>query len=430
MSNQLTDISTAGLEPATTLNRRWRQIFGAVIMNLAFGNMYAWSVFVAPLEKQFRWSRADTSVAFTVAVCMTAFTSWLSGWIYDKWGPAFCVFAGGLLASSGFFLSAFSHTLMELVLYFGVIGGFGTGLGCTALIAVVAKWFPDKRGLAVGLVVAAFGASSAIFGPLAETILIPQYGFAATFEVLGATFFVMTMAGAFLMKDPPGGYQPTGWAPEFHKKASPSVYQFTSLEMLQTSSFYLLWLGYALGCASGLMVISQLVPYLRSRNLDSRALAAVMLVLGALASILGRVLSGWMSDILGRLYVLRLMVAISAIAMPVLYAANSQVALLYAMVAVVYFCYGTQFSVNAATCADLWGVKHVGLNYGLFITAWGVGGIIGPRIGGLLYDKYHNYHSAFLTAGLLAAIALVFELLAKRPLAPIGKRLVAGLERS
>ena len=121
---------------------------------------------------------------------------------------------------------------------------------------------------------------------------------------------------------------------------------------------------------------------------------------------------------LGRLNVLRLMIAISAVAMPVLYAVGANVTLLYILVFVVYWCYGTQLSVNASTTADFWGTKNAGINYGLLFTAWGVAGIIGPRIGGVLFDKYKNYKAAFYTAALLAVIALVCEFLAKRPHVP------------
>jgi OFA family oxalate/formate antiporter-like MFS transporter len=409
------------VESSSGLERRWLPLLGGIVMNLAFGNIYAWSVFVAPLEKQFGWKRADTSMVFTIAICMTAFMSWLSGSISDRWGPSFCAFAGGILASAGFFLSAFARTLPALLLCFGLIGGLGTGLGCTVIIAVLAKWFPDKRGLAMGLAVGAFSASSAVFGPFAAAVFIPRYGIAATFEILGIIFFGLTMAGALLLKDPPRAYLSPGWTPRPNERAAPAVCQFTPREMLKTSSFYWMWFGYALGCASGLMVISQLIPYLNSRGIDNRSVAIAVLILGAAASIAGRVCSGWMSDALGRLYVLRLTVAASAIAMPVLYATGTSVVLLYATVALVYFCYGTQFSVNAAACADFWGTRHVGLNYGIFITAWGVAGIIGPRIGGVLYDRNHNYHSAFLSAGILAGLALLCELIAKRPESPLEK---------
>jgi OFA family oxalate/formate antiporter-like MFS transporter len=163
------------------------------------------------------------------------------------------------------------------------------------------------------------------------------------------------------------------------------------------------------------MVISQLVPFARSVGIAAAALSTMTLVVGAFGNASGRILSGWMSDKLGRINVLRTMIGISMIAMPALYAAGSDVGMLYLAVFVVYWCYGTQLSVNGAAASDFWGTKNAGINYGLLFTAWGVAGIIGPRIGGVLYDKYHDYKAAFYTAAALAAVALLCELLAKRP---------------
>ena len=129
----------------------------------------------------------------------------------------------------------------------------------------------------------------------------------------------------------------------------------------------------------------------------------------------GRILSGWMSDAVGRLNVLRMMIAISIVAMPMLYHVGGNVGALYAAVFVVYWCYGTQLSVNAATAADFWGTKNAGMNYGMLFTAWGVAGYFGAKIGGILFDKYQNYQMAFYTAAVLAAVALLAELLARRP---------------
>jgi OFA family oxalate/formate antiporter-like MFS transporter len=118
------------------------------------------------------------------------------------------------------------------------------------------------------------------------------------------------------------------------------------------------------------------------------------------------------------LNVLRLMIGISAVAMPLLYLTGSNVAMLYVMVFIVYWCYGTQLSVNASTTSDFWGTKNAGINYGLLFTSWGVAGIIGPRIGGKLFDKFGNYKAAFYTAAVLAGVALLFELMARRPSPP------------
>jgi MFS transporter, OFA family, oxalate/formate antiporter len=402
----------------TGINRWWR-VVGGLSMNLALGSLYAWSVFVAPLEKQFGWKRAQTSNVFTIAVVVFAITFVIAGRLQDKLGPFKIALAGGILVSLGFFLCAYTQSLNYLYICFGVIGGLGNGFGYACPIPVMAKWFPDKRGLAVGLAVAGYGGGSAIFGPLANLKLIPAYGVFTTFQILGVIFLAMTVFGAFLMKNPPAGYRPPGWTPApATAKAAATTYEFAPAEVLKTPAFYLMWVAYALGCSAGLMVISQLVPFAKSVGVSSAALATMGLVVGAAGNASGRILSGWMSDAIGRLNVLRLMIALSVIAMPLLYMAGSNITLLYVVVFAVYWCYGTQLSVNGSATSDFWGTKNAGINYGMLFTAWGVAGIIGPRIGGVLFDKYKNYQAAFYTAAALAAVALVCELLARRPAAP------------
>ena len=400
---------------STGLNRWWR-VVGGLMMNIALGTLYAWSVFVAPLEKEFGWKRADTSMVFTIAVVVFALTFIVAGRLQDKFGPFWVSLTGGVLVSLGFFLCSFTHSLTYLFICFGVIGGLGNGFGYSTPIPVMAKWFPDKRGLAVGLAVGGYGAGSAIFGPLANLKLIPAYGVHTTFMILGAIFLVMTVIGAFLLKNPPLGYKPAGWTPApATAKASATTQEFTPSEVLKTPAFYFMWIAYALGASAGLMVISQLVPFAKSMGIPSAALVTMTLVVSATGNASGRILSGWMSDALGRLNVLRLMIAVSMISMPLLYLAGSNVSYLYVMVFIVYWCYGTQLSVNGSATADFWGTKNAGINYGMLFTAWGVAGIIGPRIGGVLFDKYKNYQMAFYTAGVLAAVALVAELMARRP---------------
>jgi OFA family oxalate/formate antiporter-like MFS transporter len=399
------------------INRWWR-VLGGLSMNLALGSLYAWSVFVAPLEKEFGWKRADTSMIFTIAVFVFGLAFILAGRLQDKKGPFWISVIGGVLVSVGFFLSAWTTTLGWVFFWFGAIGGIGNGFGYATPIPVMAKWFPDRRGLAVGLAVAGYGGGSAIFGPMAGNWLIPTYGWRATFQILGVIFLIMTLAGAFLLKNPPVGYRPAGWTPAPAAKAAGTAYDFSPSEALRTPAMYLMWIAYALGTSAGLMVISQLVPFARSVGLA--ALGTTAIFVGAVGNASGRIFSGWMSDTLGRLNVLRLMIAISAVAMPILYQVGGHGALFLVMVYVVYWCYGTQLSVNASTTSDFWGTKNAGINYGILFTAWGVAGIIGPRIGGVLFDKYQNYQAAFYTAAVLAVIALVAELLARRPSVPAG----------
>src|SRR5713226_7705900 len=482
---------------------RWWRVVGGLSMNLALGTLYAWSVFVAPLEKEFGWKRAQTSNVFTIAVVVFALSFIVAGRLQDKFGPFWVSLTGGVLVSLGFFLCSYTHSLNYLYICFGVIGGLGNGFGYATPIPVMAKWFPDKRGLAVGLAVAGYGGGSAIFGPLANLKLIPAYGVHTTFMILGVIFLFMTAVGALLLQNPPMGYKPSGWTrvrvtraalpdagflrevsrnsrlkfalawlafgalvvpasllvavgiPEKYvlplllvvilpfqyvvfcirrlrrtsevkevpwtpppAAMAATRYEFSPGEVLRTPTFYFMWIAYALGPSAGLMVISQLVPFAKSVGIPSAALATMGLVVGAVGNVSGRILSGWMSDALGRLNVLRLMIAISMIAMPVLYKVGGNVAALYVVVFIVYWCYGTQGSVNASTTSDFWGTKNAGLNYGMLFTAWGVAGIIGPRIGGVLFDKYKNYQMAFYTAAVLAAVALLCEFAAKRPRVP------------
>ncbi len=408
--------STDSLEVGSTGLNRWWRVIGGLLMNIALGTLYAWSIFVAPLEKEFGWKRAQTSAVFGIAVVVFALSFIVAGRLQDKFGPFWISITGAVLVSLGFFLCSYTHSLMWLYVCFGVIGGLGNGFGYATPIPVMAKWFPDKRGLAVGLAVGGYGAGSALFGPLANLKLIPAYGVHTTFQILGGIFLVMTVIGAFLLKNPPAGYKPKGWTPApVTAKTGATTQDFTPGEVLRTPTFYFMWIAYALGTLAGLMVISQLVPFAKSVGIPGAALATMGLVVGAVANASGRILSGWMSDTMGRLNVLRTMIAISMVAMPILYLVGGSVALLYVVVFVVYWCYGTQLSVNAATTADFWGTKNAGINYGMLFTAWGFAGYFGAKIGGTMYDKYHNYQMAFYTAGVLAAVALVAEFLAKRP---------------
>ncbi|HET6922518.1 MAG TPA: OFA family MFS transporter, partial [Anaeromyxobacteraceae bacterium] len=361
------------------------------------------------------------SLVFSIVVLVFALSFVVAGRIQDKKGPFWVSVTGGVLVSIGFFMCSYTTTQGWLFFWFGVIAGLGNGFGYATPIPVMAKWFPDKRGTAVGLAVAGFGAGSAIFGPLGANWLIPTYGWRAAFQVLGCIFFVMTMAAAFLLKNPPVGYKPAGWAPAPASKVAASTHEFTPGETLKTPTFYLMWIAYCLGCLAGLMVISQLIPFAKSMGFGAEYTFAFFLVTAA-GSALGRIFSGTMSDKLGRLNVLRLMIAVSAVGLPLMYLAGGNVVTLLVMAFVVYWCYGTQLSVNASTASDFWGTKNAGINYGMLFTSWGIAGLLGGRMGGALFDKYKDYRIAFYVAGALSAVALVAELLAKRPTVPVTEK--------
>src|ERR1700737_4612821 len=418
LGSQCDVLPAENLGPQVTLSRWWR-LLGALLMTLALGTLYAWSVFVTPLENEFGWKRAQTSNIFTIAAVMFAISLLLAGRLQDRFGPFWMAITGGTLVSLGFFLCAYTTSLHYFFLCYGVLGGIGNGFGYATVAPVMAKWFPDKRGLAIGLAFAGYGGGSAIFGPVANLVLFPHFGWRTACMMLGGIFLVMTMVGASLMKNPPVGYRPKYLQQQSTSGFAASEYQFTPGEVLRTPAFYLLWLGFGLGSSAGLLIISQLVPFARSQGIPGVALATMTLAVGAVGNVSGRILSGWLSDTLGRLNTLRVVLAISTVAIPVMYWVGAHVFAVYGMVFIVYFCYGAQASVNPATCADFWGTKNVGTNYGLLFTAWGTAGVIGPTIGGVLFDKYRNYEAAFYAAAILAAIAFICVVCARRPDVPV-----------
>ena len=386
---------------------RWRVVVGGVSMNLALGLLYAWSVFVLPLEQEFGWTRAQTSWVFTIAIVTFAITFIFAGRMQDVRGPRLCAFLGAVLVSLGFFLASLTASLVYLYLIFAVVGA-GNGFGYATPMPVASKWFPDKRGLVVGLMVGGYGAGSAIIGPVASS-LIQSMGWRPTFRLLGGVFFVMGMIGTWLLTNPPAGYRPRGWTPPATAAARRD---FSTAEMLRTPQFYALWLAYCLGATAGLMTISQLVPFARSAGLGPAA-ATFAITVGAFGNAGGRILSGWLSDMMGRLTTLRVMVLASAVAMPALFIWREEVLLFYILVAAVYWCYGTQLSVFASATADLYGTRNLGLNYGVLFTAWGAAGILGPMVAARVYDASGGYRYAFYAASGLAVVAFVSLTLAK-----------------
>ncbi len=401
---------------ADTPTNRWKPLVGGTLLNVVLGTFYSWSVFVLPLEQEFGWVRQQTSWVFSIGILTMAVTFVLAGRLHAIVGFRPLAAIGGVLFSLGFFLSSFTSSLTVLYLAYGLLAGAGNGIGYSIATPVVTKWFPDKRGLAIGIAVGGYGAGSGIFGPIAAELLIPGVGWEATFQIYGLVFLVLALAGAWLLKPAPDGYAPAGWHPSQLKSAvTPVGRDVTTGEMLRGSSFYFLFLAYFFGAIAGLGLISQLVPFGTEAGIGSVAL--IGLVVGAIGNTTGRVLSGALSDNLGRLNVLRLMVVVSAVAMPALYMFGSHVLFFVVGVFAVYYCYGTLLAVFAATSADFYGTKHFGVNYGLLFLAWGIAAVAGSQLAGFVYDTFGNYQYAFFGAAVLSIVSLLCLLAAKNPTA-------------
>jgi OFA family oxalate/formate antiporter-like MFS transporter len=395
---------------------RWPALVGGGLLNVALGTYYAWSVYVPALEKEFGWTRTQTSLVATIDMVMLASSFLVAGMLQNRIGPRAVATIGGLLFSAGLFLASYTESLTWLYLTWGVMVGIGLGFGYLAPITVGSKWFPNHRGLVNGLAIGIFAAGSGIFGPIAGR-LVESIGWRATFQALAGLFFVFTMVGAYLMKDPPEGYAPPASRSQAVNRPKAHHGDIPTSTVLRTPMFYALWLAYALGTTAGTMVISQLVPFARASGFNAQS-AAFAITIGAIGSASGRFLSGWMSDHFGRLFTLRGIIILSMVATPSLYLWREQVLLFYSLLFVVYYCYGTQLSVYTALAGDFYGTKYLATNYGVLLLAWGFAGVLGPLIGSRVYVSTGAYQYAFFGSAILACAALGLLSIIRPPAAP------------
>jgi OFA family oxalate/formate antiporter-like MFS transporter len=416
---------------------RWHALAGAALFNIAIGSYYAWSVFVAPLQKEFGWSRLATTSVASVEMVMLATMYLVAGRIINRFGPRKIAVAGGLCFSSGMLLASLiqgpeagTAPLVELYLTAGLLLGTGLGFGYYPPLHVGFKWFPEARGLVSGIAVGVFAAGSGIVGPLAGGFrplnwggLISifaggpgssdPYGWRHTFQLLALAYFICTMVGAYWLKDPPEHFVPPVPAARKSGATKVSHVNMTPSQMMKLPSFWVLWVAYVFGCISGTMTISQVNPF--ATQALGAATAAFAIPVGAAGSALGRFLSGWMSDHLGRVATVRFMLVASMIAAPALYVFRSGPAAFFILLFVVYYGYGTQLSVYTALAGDFYGPKYSAYNYGVLLLAWGTAGLLGPVIGGSVYDSFGSYQYAFYAGAVASLLSLVLLTVAKPP---------------
>ncbi|MFN8063251.1 MAG: OFA family MFS transporter [Vicinamibacterales bacterium] len=411
-------------ETETTSFSRWHALAGGCLFNIALGSYYAWSVFVKPLQTEFpEWTRLQTTSISSVNMVMLAVLYNVAGTLIGRFGARKIAIFGGLCYSSGMLLASFSHSLLTLYLTAGFLVGLGLGFGYLPPLYVGFKWYPEARGLVSGLAVGIFAAGSGIVGPLAGGLLgwkglIYLIGWRQTFQVLAVIYFVFTMLGALWLNDPPSNFvapkpKESGAAPKV------SAVNLTTSQMTKLPSFWILWIAYMFGCFSGTMTVSQIKPF-ADQSFPAVAgvasvVAALAIPMGSAGSAVGRFLSGWMSDHLGRLLTVRAVLIAAFFAAPLMFHLKASAAMFFLMLFVVNYAYGTQLSVYTALAGDFYGPKFSAANYGILLLAWGAAGIAGPLVGGWVFDTYKTYQYAFYAAAAASAISLALLSMAKPP---------------
>ncbi len=372
----------------------------AFCMQLAFGAVYGWSVFLNPLREQFGASKPEANLTFTITLAVLGLTAGFGGSLQRRIGPRATATIAGLLYGSGVILSGFAPNLGMLYLCYGVIGGIGLGFGYIVPLAVLIAWFPDRRGFITGLAVTGFGLGALVTSPLA-TELIRIYGVQSTLIILGAAFLVIAVAAAQVLRPAPADYAPPGWTP-VARQAFGFAAETTLGEALRTPHWYLLWSILALNVTAGAALISVAAPLAQELTQVGPALGAIAVCLISLFNGIGRLFWGAISDRLGRaatFLVMFLLQACAFMALPVV----DQFWLLLVPAAVIALCYGGGFGTMPAFATDVFGAKNAGTIYGAMLSAWSAGAIAGP-----LLIAAVPYRTALpVIAGVLACAAIL-----------------------
>ena len=388
-------------------HNRWSIAAAGVLMQIALGAVYAWSVFRIPLTQTFGWTISEVTVTFTIAIFVLGLAAFGGGLWMRRAGPRTVALTAGALYGVGVFLASLAGGhLWWLYCSYGVIAGAGLGLGYIVPVATLVKWFPDKRGLITGLAVAGFGAGALITAPIA-TRLIASFGVMQTFAILGAAYFVAVTVGALFMRNPPDGYRPPGWTPTVTQQRQRAAGACTLTQAMRRWQWYGLWTLLFLNTTAGIAVISQAAPMFQEITGISAARAAGIVGIISIANGAGRLLWAWLSDLVGRRTVFLAMFLLQAIIFWLLPSAHG-LPLFAALVVAVLLCYGGGFGTMPAFAADYFGAEHVGSIYGLMLTAWGVAGVVGPTLIAALRERSGGYDGALrMIAGLMLVSAVI-----------------------
>lgn len=359
------------------LPNRWLLAITAIIMQLALGSVYAWSVFLKPVIALYHVSRLQANLTFSIVLLALGITAGFGGYLNNRYGPRVIATLGGILYGLGVILATFAApNIFLLYLTFGIIGGIGVGLGYIVALAMLIKWFPDRRGFITGLAVAGFGGGALITSPIAAA-LIKSVGVSSTFLYLGIAYLVVIVIVAQFFRTAPDGYVPAGWTPSARQQIYRSRREYTLAEAIRLPRWYVLWLILALNVTAGAAVISVASPLAQKFTGVDVVTAALLVSVIGIFNGAGRLFWGWLSDGITRPFTFLSMFIIQAIVF-VFLPSITNFALLLVPVAIIALCYGGGFGTMPAFATDFFGPKNAGTIYGAMLTAWSAGGIVGP----------------------------------------------------
>ena len=414
--NTAHDATVYGMAPETG---RWVFVLAGLIMNLCLGTVYAWSVFRKPLQEVFsspdaKITATQTLLPFVVFLAIFAVLMPISGRLLQRGiPPRVLSIIGSVLVGGGWILSRYASDMNVLYLTYGVIAGAGVGIVYGIPIAVATRWFPDIKGLAVGIVVLGFGASALVFANVAANLIAAQ-GVLAAFLSLGLFFLVVLVLLSLVLTFPPPGWRPAGWQPA---AGAGGTVDFTRAETIRTSSAWALWLCFLIGSLAGLMAIGIASGVGQEIIKVDAKMAAGLVSFFAIFNGGGRPVFGFLTDAVGpsRAAALSLALTLLASALMVLFAGQGTLVLFMFCFACLWAGLGSWLAIAPTATATFFGIKNSADNYGVIFSAYGIGAIAAGLIAGQAKDVFGSYIYAFYVTGGLALIGIIIALTLVKP---------------
>ncbi len=412
----------------------WTVTMAGLGINLALGILYTWSVFrlyiedsIQSADGRFNWDPAALNDPYAVCCLVFAFTMVFAGRVQDMLSPRITALIGGILAGLGLIAISQSNELWTWIMGFGVLTGMGIGFGYASATPPAIKWFPAYRtGLIAGLVVAGFGLASVYIAPLA-TFLIRSFGLSNAMLIFGIGFlFVVSVLSLFLINPPHDHVPQDTRSAEARAKDVQSI-EFSPVQTLMTGAFYKLWFIYFVGAGVGLMIIGGVAGMAKSSLGELSWLVVALMAVGNAA---GRIVAGFVSDKIGRTLSMLIMFSFQALVIFSLIFIPEHLALPLVIAAtLIGFNYGTNLSLFPAATKDYFGLKNFGVNYGLLFTAWGVGGLVLPRISQTIVAATGTMQAAYLLAIALLILSAALTMLTRAPTSlPLPSRIRQSME--
>jgi len=394
---------------------RWLMALSAVGVHLCIGSVYAWSVYVKPIQEQLQWTLTDVTITFSVAIIFLGLSAALMGKFVEKNGPKVSALIAASLfgiGTMGAGLAILMESKMLLYFFYGVLGGCGLGIGYISPVSTLIKWFPDKRGMATGLAIMGFGFASAIWGPTIK-ILIESVGIANTFFILGAVYFIVMFLSALYLQAPPQNYMPEKYKEKIAQgstKVKKDLAMMGLNEAVKTPRFYGLWIMLFINVTCGIAIIGVASPLLQEVVGISAIAAAAAVGLMGIFNGAGRIFWASLSDYLTRPIVYIIFFATQALAFYML-PSITDIVIFQVVLYFIMSCYGGGFASIPAYIGDIFGTKELGAIHGYILTAWAAAGLVGPLIISIVKDMTGSYSQTLYVFSGFFIVAFIVSIL-------------------